>query len=134
MAMTGTAVTGPRRADEVWDRYADYERWPEWSPYIQDVRVDGGELATGATGVVRAWAGTSVEFVVDDWDPGRRTWTWTVRPRMALPPVGLPMLRLGHGVRPAGSGSLAWLTLRGSAPLVYGAFVPERLALYRLVH
>jgi Polyketide cyclase / dehydrase and lipid transport len=134
MAMTGTAVTGPRSPEEVWERYARPDRWPIWSPQVRAVTLDGDVLEAGATGRVLGWAGTAADFVVHTWDPSTYTWTWTLRPRLTLPPVDLPTLRLGHGVRPAGAGSRAWLTLRGPAPLVYGAFLPGRLALYRLVH
>jgi polyketide cyclase/dehydrase/lipid transport protein len=132
--MTGTAVTGPRRPDEVWERYQRFDRWAEWSPYVREVAVDGDVLGTGVTGRLLGWLGTEAEFVVDTWDPSTHTWTWTLRARLTLPAADLPPLRLGHGVRPAGAGSRAWLTLRGPGPLVYGAFLPGRLTLYRLVH
>lgn len=133
MAMTGTAVTGPRPPDEVWERYARPDLWSRWAPQIRAVRVDSDMLEAGVTGQVLGLAGTAADFVVDSWDPAARTWTWTLRPRLSFPAIDLPALRLGHGVRPDGSGSRAWLTLRGPAPLVYGVFLSGRLALYRLV-
>jgi hypothetical protein len=134
MAITGTAVTGPRRPDEVWERFERYPRWPSWSPQIREVVLDADALEAGATGRLLGWAGTSADFVVDTWDPAARSWSWTLEPRLSMPPVDLPSLRLGHGVRPAGAGSRAWLTLRGPGPMVFGAFLSGRLALYRLVH
>jgi hypothetical protein len=134
MAQTGTAVTGPLPPDEVWERYARPALWSEWAPQIRDVEVDAYRMVAGVVGRVRSWGGVSVDFVVDAWDDDARRWTWTVRPRLAVPPTTLRELRLRHGVRAHGAGSQAWLAVEGPAALVFGYLLPARLALYRLTH
>ena len=44
---------GPASASDVWEAYADPQRWPEWAPHIRRVEADG-PAASGAhrTGVV----------------------------------------------------------------------------------
>jgi len=134
MAMTGTAVDGPCAPDEVWERYARPGLWSEWAPQIRDVEVGVDRMAAGVRGRVRGWGGVTVDFVVDDWDDDARRWSWTVRPRLAVPPMTLPELRLRHGVRATATGSQAWLVVHGPAALVFGYLLPARLALYRLTH
>ena len=90
MAITGTAVTGPRPADEVWERYARYDAWPSWSPQIREVVLHAEALEAGVSGRLLGWAGTAADFVVNTWDPDERSWTWTQQPRVSLPPVDLP--------------------------------------------
>jgi hypothetical protein len=134
MTRTGTAVDGPLPPDEVWERYARPGLWSGWAPQIRDVEVDVDRMTAGLTGRVQGWGGLSVDFVVDSWDDDARSWTWTVRPRLAVPPTSLPVLRLRHGVRPSNRGSQAWLVIEGPAVLVFGYLLPARLALYRLTH
>lgn len=132
--MTGTAVDGPRPPDQVWERYARPQRWSEWAPQIRGVEVDVDRMVTGARGRVLSWGGVCADFVVDAWDDEGRRWVWTVRPRLAVPPLTLPELTLRHGVRATDAGSQAWLVVQGPAPLVYGYLLPARLALHRLTH
>lgn len=139
MTTTGTAVRGPRQPEEVWDRYAHPDLWSSWAPQIRDVEVDADRLAAGVTGRVLGWCGVTADFVVDSWDDERRTWSWTVRPRLALPrgvPLSgrLPTVVLRHGVGRTDEGSVAWLVLHGPAPVLAGYFLPARLALHRLTH
>jgi hypothetical protein len=134
MATTGTAVDGPRTPDEVWERYARPELWPDWAPQIRGVEVEVARMEAGVRGRVLSWGGVSADFVVDAWDDEARRWAWTVWPRLSLPPVRLPELRLRHGVRPTEGGSQAWLVVQGPAPLVFGYLLPARLALHRLTH
>ena len=132
--MTGTSVDGPRTPDEVWERYARPELWSEWAPQIRGVEVDVDRMVAGARGRVLGWVGVYADFVVDAWDDDLRRWSWTVKPRLSVPPVGLPVLRLRHGVRAAEGGSRAWLVVEGPAVLVVGYLLPARLALHRLTH
>jgi len=134
MTRTGTAVDGPLPPDEVWERYARPGLWSQWAPQIREVEVEVERMTAGVTGRVQGWGGLSVDFVVDAWDDDARSWTWTVRPRLALPPVLLPRLRLRHGVRASTRGSQSWLVIEGSAVPAFGYLLPARLALYRLTH
>jgi hypothetical protein len=121
-------ATGPRPADEVWERYADPQRWSSWSPQIR--RVDAvGRIRPGLTGRVASWVpGLQLGFRVLEVDARRRTWSWSVR-------SGPLDLVLEHGVAGAGNGrSSTWLRLRGPS-LVLLAYAPlARMALRRLVH
>jgi hypothetical protein len=134
MAETGTAVTGPLPVADAWERYTDPERWAQWAPQIRAVETDASRIAEGVTGRVLGWAGTSVDFVVTTWDEQAHRWSWRVTPRLALPSLTLPEVRLGHGLRVVDAGTQAWLTARGPAYLVFGYLLPARFALYRLVH
>lgn len=128
------AATGPRAADEVWERYARPALWSTWSLQVRRVEVDVERLAAGVSGRVVGPLGVSADFEVDSWDEEARHWTWTARPRAALlPGVPLPSVRLGHGVRATEAGTLTWLRLTGPPPLVVPYAPVARLALHRLV-
>jgi hypothetical protein len=134
MATLTLSAAGPRSADDVWERYARPELWSTWSPQIRRVEVAVDRVTAGTTGRVVGPVGVSVDFVVDSWDEDSRRWTWTVTPRLPLPPVvRAPRLRLEHGVEPSGSGSRTWLRVSGPALLVVPYLAPARLALHRLV-
>jgi hypothetical protein len=129
------AATGPRPADEVWDRYARPALWSTWAPQIRRVEVGTERLGGGETGRVHGPCWLSADFEVDSWDEEARRWSWTVRPRAALlPGVPTPRLHLGHGVRPTEAGTLTWLRLTGPLPFVVPYAPVARLALHRLVH
>jgi hypothetical protein len=129
------AATGPRAADEVWERYARPALWSTWAPQIRRVDVAVERLAGGETGRVHGHLGLAADFEVDAWDEGARHWTWTVVPRAALlPGIPMPRLHLGHGVRATEAGTLTWLRLSGPFPLVVPYAPLARLALHRLVH
>ena len=129
------AATGPRPADEVWERYAQPGLWSTWAPQIRRVDVDVARLGGGEAGRVHGILGLSADFEVDSWDETARHWSWTVRPRAALlPVVPMPRLHLGHGVRATEAGTLTWLRLTGPAALVVPYAPLARLALHRLVH
>jgi hypothetical protein len=133
--MTVTAA-GPCPPDEAWDRYVRPRRWPEWSPQIRAVEYPGERLTAGTSGVVRGPGRVPVRFrilSVDESDPARRRWTWSVRAAGVV-------LRLDHLVEPrtgAGGeqprGSRTTLTVHGWAPVVVAYLPLAWLALRRLV-
>jgi hypothetical protein len=129
------AATGPRDAEEVWERYARPALWSTWAPQVRRVEVDTERLVGGESGRVHGPLWLSAEFEVDSWDEEAQRWSWTVRPRAALlPAVPMPRLHLCHGVRATGAGTLTWLRLDGPLPLVTPYAPVARLALHRLVH
>ena len=134
MTRTGTAAEGPLPPEQVWERYARPALWSQWAPQIRSVDVDVDRMAAGVRGRVLSWGGVSADFVVEAWDDDARRWSWTVRPRLTMPAVSLPALRLHHGVRETARGSQAWLGIDGPAVLALGYLLPARLALYRLTH
>lgn len=105
------AASGAVAPGVVWERYAELDRWPAWAPHIVRAEPAGARLAAGLTGRVFGPLGLHVDFVVDE--VGDRRWRWTVR-------RGPLVVRLAHGVEPAGSGSRTWLELAGPAPVVVG--------------
>lgn len=123
-------ASGPREAAEVWERYADPQRWSSWSPQIR--RVDAvGRIRPGMTGRVASWVpGVGVAFQVLQVDARARTWTWSVR-------SGPLHLELEHGVRCTADGTdgaSTWLCLRGPSPVLVAYAPLALLALRRLVH
>ncbi|MET1006237.1 MAG: SRPBCC family protein [Propionibacteriaceae bacterium] len=121
------AAAGPADPNEAWERYAEIARWPTWAPPIQRVDASAARLAPGVTGVVHGLLGLRVNFVVEEVDELRRTWSWNVR-------SGPIRMALRHEVLPtADGGSATTLMVDGPAPLVL--LYPEvaRIALVRLV-
>jgi len=110
----------------VWADYAEPARWPRWSPQVRRVEVGEPVLRAGLAGTVRGPGGLRVPFVVTALDASATTWSWEVR----AAGVGL---RLEHGVRALGGGSLTWLVLDGPAPAVLAYAPLARRALRRLV-
>ena len=127
----GTSATGPVPPDEVWERYARPALWPTWAPQIRSVDAPH-RLATGSEGRVHGVLGLEADFVVHSWDDAAREWSWTATTRLPFGTRG-PTLYLAHGVLATGTGSRAWVELRG-APWVAPYVAPAKLALYRLVH
>jgi Polyketide cyclase / dehydrase and lipid transport len=116
---------GPAAAADVWEAYADPQRWPEWAPHIR--RVDAiGRLRPGLTGQVWSVLPAPVTFEVKDVDAKRRRWSW----QAALGPV---RMRFEHGVDSRDIGCATWLVMRGPLPLLALYAPVARLALYRLV-
>jgi hypothetical protein len=135
MTTLGVSASGPRSAEEVWERYARPALWSTWAPQIRRVEVEAERLSGGEHGRVHGPLGLSVDFVVDTWDEDARRWTWTVTPRLPVPNVvPVPTLRLEHGVEAAGTGSVTRLRVSGPALVVVPYLAPARLALHRLVH
>lgn len=143
------AAAGPASAGAAWERYADPQLWPTWSPQIAAVETSTPRLATGTTGVVHGHGGLLLDFLVEQVDDAARRWSWSVVPRRA---GGLPLpealqrlgrLHLVHAVLDSGlgegagsgssTGSATTLLVTGSAPVV-AAYAPlAGLALGRLV-
>ncbi len=123
-----TTVSGPRPADDVWDRYIRPRRWPEWSPQINSVDYPYELLKPHTTGVVHGPAHLRVRFRVTDVidDGTTREWSWTASA------AGV-QLHLRHTVRATTSGTRTALTVRGFAPaaLLYQPIAAR--ALRRLV-
>jgi hypothetical protein len=131
-------VSGPRPADDVWDRYFRPARWPEWSPQIRSVEYPAATLQPGTRGTVRGPGGLPVRFRIETVVPDGavRTWSWVARA------AGVEM-RLWHtveAVAPGGSqdeedeaGTRTVLAIEGPAPVVLLYLPVARLALHRLV-
>lgn len=116
---------GAAPPDLVWSRYAELDRWQDWSPQVRGVEADDRRLREGLRGTVIGPAGLRVPFRVEQ--VGERSWTWVVRP---LPGSSV---RLHHAVVGEAGGSATTLVLRGPAPLVVPYAPVARLALSRLV-
>lgn len=122
----GTRAHGPVAPAQVWERYADPDRWARWAPQIRLVETSALRIAAGVTGTVHGPLGLRVEFVVIEVDEAARTWAWDVT-------AGPLTLHLRHGVEAHPGGASTWLTVRGPAP-VLAAYLPvARIALHRLV-
>ncbi len=129
------AATGPRAAEEVWERYAQPALWSTWAPQIRRVDLAVERLRAGEAGRVHGPLGLAADVEVDTWDETSRHWSWTVRPRPPLlHVVPTPRLHLSHGVRATDAGTLTWLRLTGPLPLVVSYAPVARVALHRLVH
>jgi hypothetical protein len=129
MAVPTKQVSGPRAADDVWDRYVRPRRWPEWSPQIRSVDYPGETLSAGTRGVVHGPAGLRVPFrilQVDDAGPVRN-WSWSVTA------AGIP-LTLRHTVEATATGTRTGLTVEGFAPVAALYMPVAGWALHRLVH
>ena len=122
------SVTGPRPADDVWDRYVRPHRWPEWSPQILGVDYPGERLAPGTTGVVHGPLGLRVPFEIRDVDAAApvRSWLWTVSA------AGVRLI-LSHTVQAVPAGTRTGLTVEGFAPAVVAYLPAAWWALRRLV-
>jgi hypothetical protein len=121
-------VCGPRRPDDVWDRYVRPARWPEWSPQIRSVTYPAATLSPRTAGVVHGPAGLRARFRITSVTATGpvRAWTWTVDA------AGL-RFRLRHTVEAADSGTRTTLTIQGFPPAVLLYLPIARLALRRLV-
>lgn len=118
------AVPGPLSADEAWQRYAELDRWSDWSPQIRAVEASSTLLVTGMTGTVRT-LGPTLPFTVETVDAAARRWSW----RVGIGPV---TVRMEHAVQARGDGCLATLTVHAPLPLALGYAQACRPALRRL--
>ena len=116
---------GPAGAPDVWEAYANPQRWPVWAPHIRRVEAVG-RLRPGMAGQVWTFAPVPVSFEVTAVDAKRRRWSWQV----ALGPV---RMSFEHGVDVRHPGSATWLTMRGPLPLLMMYAPLAKLALSRLV-
>jgi hypothetical protein len=122
------SVEGPHDADDVWDRYARPERWPEWAPQIRSVDYAPDRVTPATTGVVHGPAGVRVRFRIVDVDTAGpvRAWSWTVSA------AGVRLM-LRHTVEATPAGTRTGLTVEGFAPAVAAYLPVARVALRRLV-
>jgi hypothetical protein len=120
-------ATGSATPVEVWERYASFARWPEWSPQITAVDVVADRIRPGVTGRVRGPLGVPLPFLVDEVDEATRQWSWSVF-------AGPVRLQLTHWVSPGpDDGATTGLRVRGAAPLVAGYAPLGLVALNSLV-
>ncbi|MEU4423198.1 SRPBCC family protein [Actinoplanes sp. NPDC024001] len=121
-------VSGPRSADDVWDRYIRPARWPEWSPQIRSVDYPGERLKPGTSGVVHGPAGLPVRFRVLAMEEAGpiRSWSWTAIA------AGV-RLTLRHTVEVTPADTRTRLVIEGFAPAVVAYLPIARWALHRLV-
>ncbi len=125
MSSLTVRAQGPAGAPDVWEAYADPQRWVQWAPQIRRV-VAIGRLRPGLTGEVWSILPVPVAFQVLEVDAKRRRWSW----RAALGPL---RLRLDHGVDARDIGCATWLTMHGPLPVLVLYAPIARLALHRLV-
>lgn len=111
---------GPASKYDIWARYVDPQRWPEWSPHLRRVSASG-PLRPGLEGEMEGPLGVRARFDVLEVDRAGGRWSWIVR---------MPVrLRIDHEVE---EGSAA-LILVGSAPAVLAYAPLARRALGSLV-
>ena len=125
MAVRRIEARGPASVEEVWNRYATFARWPEWSPHISRVEASADQLALGVRGTVYVAGALPLTFTVTSCRPADRTWSWQVR-------LGPVTVDLDHALYPAGSGSRTTLALAGPALLVTAYAPVAQAALRRL--
>lgn len=116
---------GPASRAEIWARYADPSRWPQWAPQIRAVRAEG-PLHPGLKGVVVGPLGARARFWVRDVDEAAGRWSWRVRG--GLGPFAVAMT-IEHHV----ADGFAALVINGAAPVVVAYEPIARLALARIV-
>ncbi len=126
MASVTLRARGTADPDVAWERYAQPDLWPTWSPQISRVECTSERLSAAATGRVYGPLGVHVDFVVDAVDEASREWAWSVR-------FGRVRLHLAHGVTAHAGGSETWLRVRGPLPVILGYVPLAQLALRRLV-
>jgi hypothetical protein len=120
------AATGPAAPRTAWDRYADLDRWPTWSPQIRRVEAPVRSLQTGLAGRVVGPAGLRVGFAVLDVDAAAMRWTW----RAGVGPV---RIQLDHGLDEQDGGTRAWVVVHAPPALVAPYLPLAWYALHRLV-
>ena len=93
---------------EIWALWEDPARWPEWNTQIEHAELDG-ELAVGATAVVKFRRGGRVRFEVVALEPER----------LLTDEARFPGARLGreHRLEPRGEGSEITHRLYVSGPV-----------------
>ena len=77
--ITESSVEIDAPATEVWNVYADVERWPEWTESVtRVVALDGSGLEVGKHFEITQPKLPRLVWQVTDVDPGR-SWTWQQR-------------------------------------------------------
>jgi uncharacterized membrane protein len=105
----------------VWRVTVDVEQWPTWTPTVTAVRrVDGGPFGLGSRCLLRQPGQPEAEWVVTQWEPGRRfAWTTTRR--------GLRMTGT-HEITAEGAGTRNTLRVEASGILMVLLWPLLRLA------
>lgn len=63
----------------VWQVTVDVERWPEWSPAMQNIkREDSGEFRLGSSALIKQKAMPETRWTVTEIDPNHQ-FTWRAR-------------------------------------------------------
>lgn len=95
---------------QVFDRYVDVARWPEWLETMTSVeRLDDGPLRVGSRTRIKQPKLPVAVWEVSALEPGR-SWTWVARG------PGL-VSTASHVVAPAGDGSTVTASLDQGGPL-----------------
>ncbi|GAB1516428.1 SRPBCC family protein [Actinophytocola sp. KF-1] len=102
-----TTVDAP--ADLVWRTVKDVEKWPEWTPTMTEIRLDGDDLRSGASATVRQPKQPERTWTVTELTEGR-SFTWTSSGR------GLRM-SADHVVTEEHGRTTVLLTFRMAGPL-----------------
>src|ERR1044072_9136329 len=64
----------------VWEIMRDVERWPEWTPTVKSVRLDGGgALMLGSRAMIRQPKLAPAKWQVTDLDDRAMSFTWVTR-------------------------------------------------------
>jgi hypothetical protein len=104
--------------DVVWSVTIDVERWPEWTPTMQQVRrLDSGPFQVGSSAMVKQPQFPETVWRVTALDPGRG-FTWETRVR------GLHMIATHEVVpTPGGCTSNLRLEIRGLLATILGPLI-----------
>ncbi len=110
MVQTERVVSVAASPEVVWSVVSDVERWPEWHPACDEVRLlDSGPLRVGSRAVVRQPKLPVMTWEVTWLDPAAG-FVWVARAPGALT-IG------GHYVTPADEGTTLRLALDQLGPL-----------------
>lgn len=110
MVQTERAVSVAASPEVVWSVVSDVERWPEWHPACDEVRLlDGGPLRVGSRAVVRQPKLPVMTWQVTWLEPAAG-FIWVARAPGALT-IG------EHHVTPTGEGTTLRLVLDQGGPL-----------------
>jgi hypothetical protein len=112
---------GPAGKYTIWARYRDPQRWPDWAPYVREVRTFG-LLRPGLDGQIRTSLGLTVTFEVIEVDELAGRWTWVVR-------AGPLRYRIEHEIAEGRAG----MVITGPAPAVLASVPLARAVLGRVV-
>jgi uncharacterized membrane protein len=103
-------TTAAAPTDAVWRLFIDFERWPQLTASVLEVRrTDSGPVQVGSEAIVRQPGLVRARWRVTEIDPGR-SFTWETKVA-GVTAVG------GHLVEPDGDRAVITLTLRQHGPL-----------------
>ncbi|HEX9121936.1 MAG TPA: SRPBCC family protein [Actinomycetota bacterium] len=113
---------GPASKYTIWARYRDPQRWPDWAPYLREVRTNGQLLRAGLEGEMHTRLGLTVAFEVLEVDEGAGRWTWVLR-------AGPLRYRVENLVEEGRAG----MVITGPGPAVLASVPVAKRALGRIV-